>query len=129
MVLAVTYDNGEIGQHFGHSEYFKFYDIDGGKILDSEVVSTEGQGHCALAQFLYDNGTDALICGGIGPGAQMALGEAGIVVFAGVMGNADQVVNDFIKGELQYQSGATCDHHSHGDGGCGHNCGDHECHH
>ena len=54
MVIAVTYEDGQVFQHFGHSEYFKIYEVDGGKVLKSEVVDTNGQGHEALADFLSD---------------------------------------------------------------------------
>ena len=67
MRIAVTYDNGEVFQHFGHTEFFKFYDVREGRITEEQVVDTNGSGHGALAGFLKEAGTDALICGGIGP--------------------------------------------------------------
>jgi predicted DNA-binding protein (UPF0251 family)/predicted Fe-Mo cluster-binding NifX family protein len=130
MRLAVTYENGEIFQHFGHTEQFKVYDIKEGQILNEEIVDTNGQGHGALAGFLLGGNVDALICGGIGGGAQMALNEAGIRLFAGVSGSADEAVKSFLAGTLQYSTVANCDHHhehTEGQGGgahsCGNNCG------
>ena len=38
MRIAVTYDNGAVFQHFGHTEQFKLYDVEDGKIVSSEVV-------------------------------------------------------------------------------------------
>ena len=52
MKIAVTYENGEIFQHFGHTEAFKIYDIADGKVVSAEVVDTNGSGHGALAGFL-----------------------------------------------------------------------------
>lgn len=75
MRIAITYEEGNIFQHFGHTEQFKFYDVEDGKIVSSQVVDTNGSGHGALAGFLKAAGADALICGGIGMGAQMALAE------------------------------------------------------
>ena len=66
MKIAVTYENGEIFQHFGHTETFKIYDIADGKVVNAEVVDTNGSGHGALAGFLVAHGVDTLICGGIG---------------------------------------------------------------
>ena len=83
MKIAVTYDNGEIFQHFGHTEQFKLYDIENGKVTDSEVVGTNGSGHGALAGFLAQHQVQVLICGGIGGGAQNALAQAGIKLFGG----------------------------------------------
>ena len=52
MRIAVTYNNGEVFQHFGHSEYFKVYEVEDGKVVSSEVVGSDGQGHGALAGLL-----------------------------------------------------------------------------
>ena len=136
MKIAVTYENGEIFQHFGHTEQFKVYDIQNSAIVNSEVIDTNGSGHSALAGLLSDLGVDILICGGIGGGAQMALIQAGIKLFGGVSGHADDAVAACIAGTLSYDPNAKCDHHEHhghehtcGDHGCGnHNCGSHSCH-
>ena len=130
MNLAVTYENGEIFQHFGHTETFKIYDIADGKVVSAEVVDTNGSGHGALAGFLVAHGVDTLICGGIGGGAQNALAQAGIRLFGGVSGNADEAVNALLAGNLGYNPNVHCDHHDHEAGhSCGdHGCGSHSCH-
>lgn len=130
MRIAVTYENGEVFQHFGHSSQFKIYTEDNGKIIASEVIDTNGSGHSALAGLLSALGVNALICGGIGGGAQMALAGAGISVYGGVTGNADKAAEDFAAGKLIYNPDAKCDHHDHGEGhNCGeHSCGNHSCH-
>ncbi len=126
MKLAVTYNNGEIFQHFGHTEYFKIYEIQDGKIQESQVVSTNGQGHGALAGFLKEQGVTSLICGGIGGGAKNALADADILVYGGVSGNADEAAEALLNGTLQFNPNVTCNHHSHEDG---HSCGSgHSCH-
>lgn len=137
MRIAVTYENGEIFQHFGHTGAFKIYDAENGKITVANVVSTNGSGHGALAGMLKVLEVDVLICGGIGGGAQMALKEAGIELFGGVSGDADKAVEAFLANELSYNPEVKCDHHDHehgeghtcGEHGCGsHNCGGHSCH-
>ena len=131
MKIAVTYENGEIFQHFGHTEAFKIYDIADGKVVSAEVVDTNGSGHGALAGFLVAHGVDTLICGGIGGGAQNALAQAGIRLFGGVSGNADEAVNALLAGNLGYNPNVHCDHHDHEAGhSCGddHGCGSHSCH-
>ena len=125
MRIAVTYENGQIFQHFGHTEQFKVYDIADGKVVASEVVNTNGSGHGALAGVLSALHADALICGGIGGGAQMALAAAGILLFGGVSGDADKAVEALIAGELAFDPNVQCDHHDHH--GEGHTCGDHGC--
>ena len=123
--IAVTYENGQVFQHFGHTEQFKIYDIADGKVAASRVVDTNGSGHGALSGFLAAHQVDTLICGGIGGGAQQALTEAGIRFYAGVSGDADRAVAALLAGQLAYTAGATCDHHDgHGEG---HACGSHGC--
>lgn len=100
MKVAVTYEDGKVFQHFGHTEYFKIYDVKDGKVVGSEIIPTDGSGHGALAGFLATHKADALICGGIGGGALNALSEAGIRVLAGVSGDADSRVDEFVEGTL-----------------------------
>lgn len=120
MKIAVTYDNGNVFQHFGKTEFFKVYDVEDNKVVSSEVIGSNGTGHGALAGLLADRNVDVLICGGIGGGAQAALAEAGVELCAGAEGNTDQAVEAYLKGEL-VSTGANCDHH-HGEE---HSCGDH----
>ena len=122
MKIAVTYDNGNIFQHFGRTEFFKVYEIEDNKVVSSEVIGSNGVGHGALAGLLSEQSVDVLICGGIGGGAQAALAEAGVELCSGAEGDADQAVEAYLKGEL-ISTGANCDHHHHEDG---HSCGDHE---
>ena len=125
MKIAVTYDNGQIFQHFGHTAQFKVYDVnEAGVITDARVVDTMGSGHGALAGVLQVLGADILICGGIGGGAQMALAQAGIRLFGGCSGSADEAVQALIDGRLLFNPNVQCNHHHHGEG---HTCGDHGC--
>ncbi len=119
--IAVTYENGMVGQHFGHTEEFKLYDVQDGSIVREQVISTNGEGHGMLAGMLKEVETDLLICGGIGMGARMALQEAGIALIPGTQGVADEVVKAFLNDTLQYDPNETCHHHDHEE--------DHECHH
>jgi predicted DNA-binding protein (UPF0251 family)/predicted Fe-Mo cluster-binding NifX family protein len=139
MRIGVTYENGEVFQHFGHTEQFKLYDVADGKIVSEQIVPTNGSGHGALAGFLKAAQVDALICGGIGMGAQNALAEAGIQLYGGVTGSADAAAKALAEGTLRYDPDARCDHHEgghecghHHEGGhaCGHHHeGGHECGH
>ncbi len=124
MRIAIPYDNGEIFQHFGRTEQFKVYDEMDGQIVLTAVVNTNGAGHGALAGFLKIGGVDALICGGIGGGARNALAEAGIKLYPGVTGSADEAAAALAAGTLQYDADAACDHHGH-EHGEGDHCGHH----
>ena len=127
MRIAVTYDSGQIFQHFGHTSEFKIYDAKEGKIGETAVISAGGHGHGALASFLKEAGADVLICGGIGAGARNALAQAGIELIGGVSGAADEAVEKYLEGSLEYNPDVQCNHHHHGEG---HSCGEHKggCH-
>ena len=102
--VAVTYENGQVFQHFGHTEQFQIFTVEDGKILSEEIVSTNGSGHSLLADFLVVQGATVLICGGIGGGAKMALAQKNIAVFGGVTGETRKVVEDYLAGTLVFLS-------------------------
>lgn len=132
MRIAVTYENGNIFQHFGHTEQFKLYDVTDGKVTMQTVISTNGSGHGALAGLLGHYHVDTLICGGIGGGAQQALMQAGIRLYGGVSGSADAAVDALLGNTLAFDPDVHCDHHEHGAEAhsCGsHGCGSHSCGH
>lgn len=122
MKLAVTFDkeNGSVFQHFGHAEAFKIYDIMEGKVIDSEVVTPKVSGHGAIAAYLDSMDVKIVICGNLGEHAKEALDQMGIVVFAGVEGDADKAVEKMLAGEIEPEDageGGNCG------GGCGGGCG------
>ena len=121
MKIAVTYENGNVFQHFGKTESFKVYEVEDNQVVSSEIISSGGVGHEALAGLLANQDVDVLICGGIGEGAQAALAEAGVELCSGAQGDVDEAVAAYLKGEL-VSTGVNCDHH-HGEE---HSCGDHE---
>ena len=120
MKIAVTYENGEVFQHFGHTETFKVYEVEDGKVISSQIIGSDGNGHEALAGLLANQRIDVLICSGIGGGAQAALSEQGIDLCAGASGSADAAVEAYLRGEL-VNTGANCDHYHEE----GHSCHDH----
>lgn len=120
MRIALTYADGQVFQHFGHTRQFKIYDINADQILAEQIVDVEGEGHGALGGFLKNLDVDVLICGGIGAGAQNALMEAGILFRGGVAGDADAVIRAYMDGTLDYDPNVQCNHH-----GEGHTCGHH----
>ena len=124
MRIAVTYEDGNIFQHFGHTEYFKLYDVENGSVVVATTIHTDGSGHGALVDILKKHNVDALICGGIGAGAKHALAKACIKLYGGAFGNADQAINSLLTGSLNYNSDLECNHHAEHHGG---DCADHNC--
>jgi predicted Fe-Mo cluster-binding NifX family protein len=127
MRIAVTYEDGNVYQHFGHSRQFKLYDVAEGKVQSTSILDTNSNGHGALAGLLKQEKADTLICGGIGGGAKQALAAAGIQIFGGVTGNADQAVEAMLAGKLAYDPAAQCSHHA-GQHADEHHCGSHCSH-
>ena len=122
MKIAVPYENGQVFQHFGHSGQFKIYDVEDGRIAAERIAVPAGSGHGALAGFLSELEVDTLICGGIGAGAQEALAQAGIRLYGGVTGGADEAVRALLAGTLDYSAEVRCGRHDHhGEHG---NCGE-----
>lgn len=122
MKIAVTYEAGNVFQHFGHTTAFKVYEAEEGKILSSQVVETNGSGHGALAGLLEELGVQVLLCGGIGAGARFALEDADIQICGGVSGDADEAVESYLSGALDFNPHAACAHHHH------HHDHGHDCH-
>lgn len=120
--VAVSYCDGDVFQHFGHSQQFKVYNVVNGEITQTTIVDTNGNGHGALVQLLGNLQVNALVCGGIGAGARDALAKLNVTVFGGVTGDADDAVQCLLNGNLQYDPNAQCNHHD-GD----HHCGQHDC--
>ena len=127
MKIAVTYENGQVFQHFGHTSEFKIYDVEDNKVVSSAVVSTDGFGHESLAQFLANKSVDTLICGGIGGGTKNAVAAAGIKIYGGTSGNADEKVDNFLNKKLVFNPNVKCTHHDGEHHGEGHSCNGH-CH-
>ena len=130
MKIAVTCENHQVFQHFGHTPEFAIFETESGKITSEKIISTGDSGHGALAALLAQEKVDALICGGIGGGAQMALAAAGIRLCGGVSGDADSAVAALLEGNLSFDPDVHCDHHDHQhhEGSCGeHGCGGHSC--
>ena len=131
MRVAVTYENGQIFQHFGQTEQFKIYEIADNKVISSQIIATMGNGHGAIAGFLKAQNVDTIICGGIGVGAKEGLVEARIKLYGGANGEADLAVENLLNNTLEYNTEVECNHHNHeghsgGHNGSGkHNCGSH----
>jgi len=113
MRIAVTYENGQIFQHFGQTEKFKIYNVIDNKVISSQVIAADGNGHGSLAKFLKTQNVDTVICGGIGGGAKEGLAEAAIKLYGGANGEADLAVENLLNNALEYNTEVECNHHDH----------------
>lgn len=124
MKIAVTCENHQVFQHFGHTPEFAVFEVENQKIISEKILSSGDSGHGALANILALEQVDLLICGGIGGGAINALANAGIQVIGGAEGDVKAVVEAFAAGNLSVRENFHCNHHHHD---AGHTCGDHGC--
>lgn len=114
IAVPVTTTN-DIDAHFGHCESYSIFSIsDEGSILSIEkLASPQGCGcKSNIAEVLATNGVTIMLAGGIGQGAINVLANAGINVIRGCSGQANDVIEKYIKGTL-VDSGSTCEHHEH----------------
>lgn len=135
MKIAITCENNQVFQHFGHTPEFAIYTVKDNAVVSKEILPCGETGHGALAGLLQEGGVETLICGGIGGGAQAALAEAGIKLVGGASGNVDEVIKAYLAGSLQVNPNFHCHHHDHEVHdfvtlrSCGsHGCGGGHCH-
>lgn len=123
MIVAVTYEDEYVFQHFGHTKQLKIYNIENQNIVEEKILDVSESGHGALVEILCKNNVEVLICGGIGDGAKEGLKKANIKYYAGVMGKADSAVKDLLDGKLKYNENVHCEHYDQN----AHSCGGHKC--
>ena len=82
-VLAVPVSNGKLSSHFGHCEEFAFIETMNGKIVKTELRNPPPHEPGVLPQWLYEQGANVAIVGGMGETAQQLLKANGIEVIMG----------------------------------------------
>ena len=89
MKIAVTYQDGDIFQHFGHTEFFKIYDIENTDIVKTEIVSTNGAAMARWHNFCTNTArySDLRRYRRRRPNG---MSQAGIKLYGGVTGKADE---------------------------------------
>ena len=124
-VVVIACDDGSglksgVSQHFGHTPFFLVAQVSGDQVVDTKTVASPGHGEgCSMPQFVQTLGAQAVVVGGMGPGAVSRLQGFGIEVLAGVSGKAEDALQAFARGHLQ-SGEATCGGHGGGAHGCGH---------
>jgi len=112
MIIAVTYNNGNVFEHYGQTKQFKLYEVENNKIISTRILESGEYSHHTLAILLKNNNVEVLCCGGIGTHGVVSLEENGIKVFNDNHGDTDKVVEDYLNNKLTFSGGHT-----------------HECHH
>ena len=110
MKVAVSYENENIFVHVGDTKEFKVYEIENGKVINTEIFASSGKGRGMVVDFLTAHQCNVLICNEICSGAKGAVEETGVQVFGAVTGNADAAVEAFLCGTLKDGDTVICHH-------------------
>ncbi len=114
MKIAVASEAGRIAEHFGHCQGFTIYDVQGGKIAGSRFVENPGHRPGFLPVFLYEQGVNVIISGGMGGGAIQIFNEKNIEVIVGASGDPASAVQAYLEGTLE-STGSVCHKHEYAD--------------
>lgn len=119
MKYAICAHDEQVFQHFGKCPGFRMVEMEHGKVISITDISSNGNGHSALVNFLKEQNVDVVVCGGIGDGARSALKEHNIQLISGAKGHLDIIINKLSKGTLTDDPSGKCDHHHDEHDGCG----------
>jgi len=112
MIIAVASEQTRVTEHFGHCVNFNLYHVKEGMIVLQESIATPGHRPGFLPNYLHDLGVEVIISGGMGAGAIEIFNEKDIEVIVGASGDAQAVVEAYLKGELK-STGSVCHQHAH----------------
>lgn len=124
MIIAVAYDAGNIGEHFGHAGMFALYDYPNYEVEQCTkrlIDCSDRHGHAAMAELMRENKVDMVLVGRMGPEAKSMLLSFGIVPVVGYCGDADTAADLLITGQLPLD-GMEAEFCGGGCGGCGGGC-------
>jgi predicted Fe-Mo cluster-binding NifX family protein len=119
MKIAVSTENGFVSAHFGRCPTYTIVDIQDGRVLSRQEIPNPGHQPGFLPGYLSERGVEAIIAGGMGPRAQGLFAEKNIQTLIGVQGPLDEVIERFLRGELEAGQDL-CDHGHHHEGACRH---------
>jgi predicted Fe-Mo cluster-binding NifX family protein len=119
MKIAVSTENGFVSAHFGRCPTYTIVDIQDGRVLSRQEIPNPGHQPGFLPGYLSERGVEAIIAGGMGPRAQGLFAEKNIQTLIGVQGPLDEVIERFLRQELEAGQDL-CDHGHHHEGTCRH---------
>jgi predicted Fe-Mo cluster-binding NifX family protein len=119
MKIAVSTENGFVSAHFGRCPTYTIVDIHDGGVLSRQEIPNPGHQPGFLPGYLSERGVEVIIAGGMGPRAQGLFAEKNIQTLLGVQGPIDEVIEKFLRRELEAGQDL-CDHEHHHEGACRH---------
>ncbi|MGQ9673738.1 MAG: NifB/NifX family molybdenum-iron cluster-binding protein [Candidatus Aminicenantales bacterium] len=109
MKVAIASDNGYVSAHFGRCSSYTMVEIERERITGRQEIANPGHSPGFLPGFLAEKGVNVIIAGGMGPRAQGLFAERNIQTITGVQGKVDEVIEKFIRHELE-PGRDLCDH-------------------
>lgn len=119
MKVAISTENGYVSSHFGRCPSYTIVEIREGKITGREEIPNPGHQPGFLPRYLAERGVHCIIAGGMGPRAQDLFAQNNIETITGVQGQIDDVIEKFLKNELEAGEDL-CDHGHGGEQGLDH---------
>ncbi len=112
MKIAVPTRDNMVDNHFGHCAYYTIYTIEDNKVTAKETLpSPQGCGcKSNIAPILHNMGVEVMLAGNMGEGAKNVLRNNSIAVIRGCSGNTDELVEAYLRDEIQ-DNGEVCHHH------------------
>jgi len=120
--IAIATEGNMVSGHFGHCEVFTVFEVDENqnKILKKEIIKNPEHQPGFLPGYLAQFGINCIIAGGMGARAKELFEEYDIMTVTGISGQVDEVIQEFLKGNI-IDKGSICNHgEGHHGGHCSH---------
>ena len=109
MRIVVPVEQDTVSASLAHSEGFRFFEDDHGRIVRRFYAPLTASGDAAAAvDTLEEYGVDALICGALPGDERLLTATAGIMLFPGFSGGAEDAVLDFLSGAVARDPNNKC---------------------
>ncbi len=113
MKIAIATENGHVSAHFGRCASYTLVDIENGEVVERTVIPNPGHSPGFLPGYLSEKGVEVIIAGGMGPRARGLFAEKNIQTITGVQGKVDEVIEKYVRQELEVGQDL-CDHEGSG---------------
>ncbi|OGP89101.1 MAG: hypothetical protein A2156_11620 [Deltaproteobacteria bacterium RBG_16_48_10] len=121
--IALSCDGGfgleaSLSPHFGRCPFYVLVDVTDDQIAGFQVVKNPyfpNHQPGVIPQFIHSQKANVMIAGGMGPRAIDFFAQFGIDVATGVQGKVRDIVEAYLRGEIQ--GIVACEHHGQ-DHGC-----------
>jgi predicted Fe-Mo cluster-binding NifX family protein len=108
--FAIPVAGGKLCSHFGHCDQFTLIEVENGEIKGKSMHTPPPHEPGLLPKWLYEQGANIVIAGGMGARAQQHFSQHGIKVITGApMDAPESLVNQYLADSLVTGENV-CDH-------------------